>query len=219
MLKLIDHSAVTATISLDLCCEKRRVFQVIHRTQRRVFHQISKHQEVSWKPEAQRVPRCLYIWRSTRWSVWYSFFLEKFKVKFHQFMIIRITHPNLLHRYDFLWFSLHAWIIKVPMKWKIIAACLKAFEKIQRNGVFLFGISVFVLKILTFLCYANEESDDVVNCATKMVKYSIKNISWNIGAVIFKLGTRNVHHLWNKVKSVVPLPRQHAGLQSLSVKF
>ena len=39
----------------------------------------------------------------------------------------------------------------------------------QQNGVFLFGISVFVLKISTFLHYANYESDDVVNCATKMV--------------------------------------------------
>ena len=56
--------------------------------------------------------------------------------------------------------------------------CLfEGFKQIQHNGVFLFGTSVFVLKILTFLCYANEESDDVVNCATKMVKYSIKNIS------------------------------------------
>ena len=36
---------------------------------------------------------------------------------------------------------------------------------------------VFPGSILSFLCYANEESDDVVNCATKMVKYSIKNIS------------------------------------------
>ena len=56
--------------------------------------------------------------------------------------------------------------------------CLfEGFKQIQHNGVFLFGTSVFVLKVLTFLCYANEESDDVVNCATKMVKYSIKNIS------------------------------------------
>ena len=51
------------------------------------------------------------------------------------------------------------------------------FKEIQQNGVFLFGISLFVLKILTFMCYANEESDDVVNCATKIAKYSIKNIS------------------------------------------
>ena len=51
------------------------------------------------------------------------------------------------------------------------------FYEIQQNGVFLFGKSVFALKILTFLCCADEESDDVVNCATKMKKYSIKNIS------------------------------------------
>ena len=37
-----------------------------------------------------------------------------------------------------------------------------------------------------------------INCATKMVKYWIKNISWIIGAVIFKLGTRNVHHIWKQ---------------------
>ena len=48
--------------------------------------------------------------------------------------------------------------------------------KIQENGAFLFEISLFVLKILTFLYYANYESDDVVNCATEVVKYSIKNI-------------------------------------------
>ena len=53
----------------------------------------------------------------------------------------------------------------------------EGFYKIQQNGVFRFGTSVFVLKILTFLCHANEESDDVVNCATKMIKYSIKSIS------------------------------------------
>ena len=33
----------------------------------------------------------------------------------------------------------------------------------KQNGVFLFGISFFVLEIFTFLYYANEESDDVIN--------------------------------------------------------
>ena len=57
-------------------------------------------------------------------------------------------------------------------------SCLfEGFQEIQQNGVFLFGISVFVLEILKFLYYANSESDDVVNCATKIVKYSIRNIS------------------------------------------
>ena len=43
--------------------------------------------------------------------------------------------------------------------------------KIQENGAFLFGISFFVLKLLTFLYYGNKESDDIINCATKMIKY------------------------------------------------
>ena len=42
------------------------------------------------------------------------------------------------------------------------------------------------------------------------------NVSGNIQAVFFKFGTRNVHHKRNKMASVMPLPRQHAWLQSLS---
>ena len=34
--------------------------------------------------------------------------------------------------------------------------------KIQKNGVFLFEISFFVLEILTFFYYANYISDDVI---------------------------------------------------------
>ena len=47
------------------------------------------------------------------------------------------------------------------------------FERlfIKKNDVFLFGLSFFVLEIMTFLYYANEESDDVINCVTKTVKY------------------------------------------------
>ena len=40
-------------------------------------------------------------------------------------------------------------LIKVPMKWKIIAAYLKAFKK-NLNGIFLFGISFFILQMLKF---------------------------------------------------------------------
>ena len=36
-------------------------------------------------------------------------------------------------------------------------------------------------------------SDDVISCATKTVKYLIKDISGNIRAVFFKPGTRNIH--------------------------
>ena len=44
--------------------------------------------------------------------------------------------------------------------------------KVKKNGVFLFGISFFVLEIFTFLCYANEGSDDVIDRSTlKTIKY------------------------------------------------
>ena len=34
--------------------------------------------------------------------------------------------------------------------------------KVEKNGVFPFGISFFILEIFTFLYYVNEESDDVI---------------------------------------------------------
>ena len=37
----------------------------------------------------------------------------------------------------------------------------------QKNGVFLFEISLFVSEILSFLYYANWISDDVIRFATK----------------------------------------------------
>jgi len=45
--------------------------------------------------------------------------------------------------------------------------------KIQKNGVFLFEISFFVLEILTFFYYANNISNDVILFATK--KWKILN--------------------------------------------
>ena len=86
------------------------------------------------------------------------------------------------------------------------------------NGVFVFGMSFSVLKILMFLYYANRDSDDVVNRAPNIIKYWIKIISTDIGAIIFKLGTRRKHHKWNKTTSVVALPWQLSWLKSFSVK-
>ena len=87
------------------------------------------------------------------------------------------------------------------MKKKIIAANFK----VNKNDVFLFGISFFISEIFTFLNYANEESDDVTGGSTKTVQHSIKNIWRNIKAVFFKLGSRNVHHKRNKATPVMPL--------------
>ena len=50
--------------------------------------------------------------------------------------------------------------------------------KIQKNGVFLFEISFFVLEISTFFYYANLISDDVILCATKMWKTLNKRYLW-----------------------------------------
>ena len=62
----------------------------------------------------------------------------------------------------------------------------------NKEWCFSFWIIFYRLEILTFLYYANEESDDIINCSTKTVKYWIMNISGNIGVVFFTLGTRNI---------------------------
>ena len=90
--------------------------------------------------------------------------------------------------------------------------------KVKKNGVFLFGISFFVIEIFTFLYYANEESDDVIDGFIKTVQHSINNISRNIGAVFFKLGTRNAHHKRKRMTPSKLLPWKHSWAQSLSVE-
>ena len=50
--------------------------------------------------------------------------------------------------------------------------------KIQKNGVFLFEISFFVLEISTFFYYANQICDDVILFATKKWKILNKRYLW-----------------------------------------
>ena len=78
--------------------------------------------------------------------------------------------------------------------------------KVKKVDVFLYGISFFVLEILTFLCYANEGGDDVIGGSTKTVQHVIANISGNIKAVFFTLGTTIVHHKRNKMTPTVLFP-------------
>ena len=77
--------------------------------------------------------------------------------------------------------------------------------KIQKNGVFLFEISFFVLEILTFSYYAVMTS---YGLQQKSGKYWINDISGNIEAVFLKLGIINVHHKRNKMTPLVLLPWQ-----------
>jgi len=93
----------------------------------------------------------------------------------------------------------------------------KAFQS-KEEWRFPFWNIFFVLEIFTFLYYANEESDDVIGGSIWTVKKWIKNISRNIEAVFFKLGTTNVHHKRNRMTPSVLLSWQHFWLQSLSVK-
>ena len=90
--------------------------------------------------------------------------------------------------------------------------------KVKKIGVFISGISFFFLEIYTFLYYANEESDDVIGGSAKTVQHSIKNISRNIGAVFFKLGTRIVHHIRESMTPTVLLSWQHSAPVSFCKK-
>ena len=55
--------------------------------------------------------------------------------------------------------------------------------KVKKNSVFLFGISFFILEIFTFLYFANEESDDIINCSTKTI---IKNTDLRVSPEILE---------------------------------
>ena len=43
--------------------------------------------------------------------------------------------------------------------------------KVKKNHVFLFFFFFFILEIFVSLCYANEESDDVINSSIATVKH------------------------------------------------
>ena len=88
----------------------------------------------------------------------------------------------------------------------------------EEERCFPFWNIFFRFRDIYVLYHANEESDDVIDRSTKTVQHSIKNISENIKAVFFKLGTRNVHHKRNKVTPTILLSWQHPWFQSLSVK-
>ena len=88
---------------------------------------------------------------------------------------------------------------------KIFLCLFERPFKIQKNGVFLFEISFFVLEILTFFYYAVMTS---YGLQQKSGKYRINDISGNIEAVFLKLGIINVHHKRNKMTPLVLLPWQ-----------
>ena len=61
---------------------------------------------------------------------------------------------------------------------KIVFCLFERPFKIQKNGVFPFEISFFVLEISTFFYYANEISDDIILFAPKNGKILNKRYLW-----------------------------------------
>ena len=80
----------------------------------------------------------------------------------------------------------------------------KQIFKLQKNGIFHFGIYFFfIVKFMRF--------------AIKIVNYKVKNFFGNIEAVFFKLNTTNVYRKRKEMKSTL-LPWKLSWLQCLSVK-
>ena len=79
-------------------------------------------------------------------------------------------------------------LFKVPMKWKIICAYLKALSKYRRMLFF------FLKYLFSFYRY---RSFYIMHIGLQL-KYWINDISGNIEAVFLKLGTTNVHQKRNK---------------------
>ena len=79
----------------------------------------------------------------------------------------------------------------LPLIWKVFQS--------KEEWRLPFWNTFFRYRDISFLCYANEESDDVIDGSTKTVPHSINNISRNNRAVFFKLGTRSQHHKRRKM--------------------
>ena len=75
-------------------------------------------------------------------------------------------------------------------------------------------IIVFVLEIFKFSYYANLATDDVIGCASTVVRHKIKNISANNEAMLLKL-SRDVapYKIYQRVY-ILMLLWQHAQFQS-----
>ena len=117
-------------------------------------------------------------------------------------MSVYVSFQGCGNRFCFLY------ILSFKSAYEVTYSCclFERLFKVTKNDVFLFEISFFVTEIFTILCYANKESDDVIEGSSKAVQHSITNISRNIKAVFLKLGTRNKHHKRKKMTPVELLP-------------
>ena len=79
----------------------------------------------------------------------------------------------------------------------------------------MFAISFSVLEIFKFSYYANLATDDVIGCASSVVRHRIKKISANNEAMLFKLGRDIAPYEIYQMVYILMLLWQHARFQSL----
>ena len=75
-------------------------------------------------------------------------------------------------------------------------------------------ISFFVSEIFKFSCYANLVTDDVIGCASTVVRHKIKNISANNEAMLLKFGRDVAPYEIYQMVHILMLLWQHAQFQS-----
>ena len=75
-------------------------------------------------------------------------------------------------------------------------------------------ISFFVPEIFEFSCYANLVTDDVIGCASTVVRHKIKNISANNEEMLLKLGRDVAPYEIYQMVHIFMLLWQHARFQS-----
>ena len=78
-------------------------------------------------------------------------------------------------------------------------------------------ISFFVPEFFKFSFYANLDTDDVIGCASTVVRHKIKNFSANKEAMLIKLGRDVTPYEIYQVVHILMLLWQHARFQSLAL--
>ena len=79
-------------------------------------------------------------------------------------------------------------------------------------------ISFFVPEISKFPYYANLVTDDVIGCASTVVRHKIKNVSTNNEAMLLKLGRDVVPYEIYQMVHILLLLWQHARFHLLPLQ-
>ena len=92
---------------------------------------------------------------------------------------------------------------------------IKGLSKSSKLALFFFVISFFVPEIFKFSYYANLVTDDVINCASTVVRHKIKNIFAKNEAMLLKLSRDVAPYEIYQIVHILMLLWQYAQFQSL----